>query len=118
MLSALIAFVRDHDVGNIASVVGVMLSLLGFSVTVWNVVRSKRAAEQTEKAVKSVRDRLTAIDTIADFSSAIAIMDEIKRLHRQGAWVILPDRYSALKKALVSSMDRGPDQGRTRGLHP
>ncbi len=42
-------------------------------------------------------------------AEAIAIMDEIKRLHRANAWEIVPDRYSALRRLLVSVQNLNPD---------
>ena len=36
-------------------------------------------------------------------------MNEIKRLHRVEAWVILPDRYAALRNMLLSIRSMNPD---------
>ena len=36
-------------------------------------------------------------------------MNEIKRLHRAEAWVILPDRYAALRNMLISIRSTNPD---------
>lgn len=44
-----------------------------------------------------------------ELAAATAVMEEIKRLHREGAWRILPDRYAALRKALVSIRMGKPD---------
>lgn len=71
--------------GNIATV-------LGFVVTIWTLVRTKTAAVAARKAAEATKTQLSRVDTITEFSSAIAIMDEIKRLHRARAWEILPDR--------------------------
>jgi len=35
-------------------------------------------------------------------------MDEIKRLHRQKEWVLLPDRYNSLRKSLISIRCENP----------
>ncbi len=40
-------------------------------------------------------------ETVADFSAAIVIMEEIKRLHRTGQLDMLLDRYAALRKTLI-----------------
>jgi hypothetical protein len=44
---------------------------------------------------------MRSYQTISDFSGAIAIMEEIKRLHRVGRIESLLDRYGALRKALT-----------------
>lgn len=81
--------------GNIASVVGVLLTIVGFSVTIYNVLRSKSIAEAT-------RDSISFYDAIADLAAASSIMDEIKRLQRHGIWAVVPDRYSELRRRLIA----------------
>ncbi len=76
--------------GDLTSVVGLLLSLVGFAVTIVQVRRAKSAAEQARQAA------------IADLSSAMAVMDEIKRLQRNGIWPLLPDRYSELRRRLIA----------------
>jgi hypothetical protein len=42
------------------------------------------------------------VDTVVDSSTAITALEEIKRLHRTGQWALLPDRYTALRRLLVT----------------
>lgn len=81
--------------GDIASILGVLLTIVGFTFTIYNVRRSKSAAEAT-------RDSISAYDAIEDLSAATSIMDEIKRLQRLGAWAVVPDRYSELRRRLIT----------------
>jgi hypothetical protein len=46
---------------------------------------------------------------VAEISTAIAAMEEIRRLHRDAAWPVLPDRYNALRKSLISIRRSGID---------
>jgi hypothetical protein len=101
-------FLYDHW-GDVASVVGVIVSLIGFIITIIGVVGSKRAAKRAEDAAVEARAKILWTDTIMELSSAIAVMDEIKRLHRVGAWSQLPDRYSYLKRLLISIRSSNPD---------
>jgi hypothetical protein len=87
--------------GDIASVVGFGLTIIGFAVTIFGVWRSKNAAEQARQAAIAARESIANYDVIAEFSSVMAIMDEVKRHQRQRNWPILPDRYSALRRHLV-----------------
>jgi hypothetical protein len=100
-LDQMITFLDQHW-GDIASVLGVLVSLVGFGITIWGVLRSKSAAQKAQEEVARVRETMLRLDTVMQFSEAITIMDEIKRLHRASAWVMLPDRYSALKRILIS----------------
>jgi len=105
----IIKYVVDHHWGDVASVLEVIIAVIGFIVTIVSVTRSKKAAQRAEQAVLKIRDEMLKVDTIAEFSAAIASMDEIKRLHRENAWSVLPDRYSALKKVLISIRSVNPD---------
>lgn len=101
MLGKIIEFMARSDVGSIASVLALGLSVIGFSWTIWSVIRSKQAAEAAREASIAVRTSLARTDIVAECSTAIAILEEVKRLHRIAAWQLLPDRYSALKRSLI-----------------
>jgi hypothetical protein len=70
-------------------------------VTLWNVWRSRSAAERAEIAANDARRMIRSYETVAEFSSTITLMEEIKRLHRSRQLEMLPDRYAALRKALI-----------------
>jgi hypothetical protein len=99
----------DYTAGDWLSVLGLVVTLIGFAITIFNVVRSRTAAEEAERAVAKVREDILRIDTVAEFSAAIAAMDEIKRLQREGAWSVLPDRYADLRKSLISIKSANKD---------
>ena len=46
---------------------------------------------------------------MVDFSAAINIMEDIKRLHRLGKWEILLEKYPILRKTLISIRVTNPD---------
>jgi hypothetical protein len=87
--------------GDRASVIGLCLSFVGFVITIWGVWRSKSAAERAEEAASHVRDGLMHLDMVAECASAMTIMEEIKRLQREDAWRVIPDRYSILRQKLI-----------------
>lgn len=101
-------WLTDYHIGDLASVSGVAISIVGFLVTVWNVRRSKSAAERAEGAANDARRMIRDYETLADFSAAIAIMEEIKRLHRVGQADPLLDRYAALRKVLTEVRKMSP----------
>ena len=101
------SFLAQHW-GDIASVVGVFISLVGFAVTIWGVLRSKSAAQRAESAADAARKSILRSDTLMELSASVTMMEEIKRLHRASAWSVLPDRYSILKSHLVSIRTSNP----------
>lgn len=91
----------DHW-GDLASVAGLIISIVGF----WLAVR---AARQAKDAAEKAWQAVVRSETIADFSAAITIMEEIKRLHRfPGAWPVWLERYSALRQTLLSIRGANP----------
>lgn len=88
--------------GDRASAIGLIVTVIGFCLTLVGVWRSKSAAEKAKQAVIEVQQDIRRIDTVAELPAAISAMNEIKALQRKAAWEILPDRYSALRKALIT----------------
>ncbi|RLU07406.1 hypothetical protein CS078_10330 [Pseudomonas prosekii] len=99
---------QDYRVGDYAGLLGLLISLIGFFFTIKTTLASRAASEQAAAAVESVRSDLRKGETVADFATALAVMDEIKRMHRADSLVFLPDRYSSLKKFLVSIKASNP----------
>jgi hypothetical protein len=93
----------------VISLVEVALSVVGFSFALIGIHRSRTAATAAARAAAEARDAITRYDSIADLASATSIMEEIKRLHRAGAWPTLLDQYSSLRRRLVSIRTSGPN---------
>jgi hypothetical protein len=108
-MDKIIKLIVDNHLGDLASVSGLAISIIGFFVTIFNVLRSKAAAVQAKNIVQKVRDDMALTDTVAELTGAINAMDEIKRLQRREAWDILLDRYSALRKSLISIRGSNPN---------
>ncbi|WP_339541427.1 hypothetical protein [Pseudomonas sp. RA_5y_Pfl1_P24] len=109
-------FLEIYRIGDYAGLFGLLISFVGFFITIKTSLKARAAATQATAAVESMREDLRKGDTVADFSSALAIMDEIKRMHRSPNLQLLPDRYSQLRRFLVSIRSSNPllndaDQG-------
>jgi len=103
--------------GDWASIFGVLISLFGFWITIVGVTRARSAARRAEQAARDTRKSIKLLDSVAEFATAITMIDEIKRLNRESAWRVIPDRFSALKRVLVNIRSGEPrltdDQRRT-----
>ena len=108
MLERLTSEFATYRLTDWAGIFGLFVTIVGFVVTVVNVMRSKRAAEQAERAVNRMRELLGQANALGDFSVAVVIMDEVKRHHRAHAWHLLPDRYSTLRRLLISIRAANP----------
>lgn len=115
MYQGFIAFLDLYSIPDLDSAVGVLISIIGFMVTIWTVFRSKSAALRAERAASETRDRIKDIDAIYDFSTTLATIEEIMRLQRERVWRILPDKYQRLRMMLLELQEHhrvqlgGPD---------
>lgn len=101
--------ISNYNLGDYASIVGLLITIVGFIYTLINVIKTRRASINAEKIALQVRADISKLDTVSLISTVISVMDEIKRLHRQGAWEILPERYSSIKKSLISIKSTYPE---------
>jgi hypothetical protein len=115
-LLPILVWLKERELASTwADVSGFLIAILGFAATLWNVSRSKNAAVKAQEAAQSARDSIRRFDTIVDFSTVIALLEEIKRAHREtGVSDALPERYSAIRKQLIvlrtSSSNLSDDQ--------
>ena len=94
--------------GNIASLLGLTVSLAGFTWTLLAVAKAKRVAEGARTAAERARAGILKSSSMVELASAVTAMEEIKRLHRQAAWPLLPDRYASLREALSTIRTMAP----------
>ena len=101
-------FLNWARANNLASswsdVSGFVIAIVGFTATLFGVFRSKRAAVRAQEAAQSARDSIRLFDAITNFSTAISILEEIRRIHRQNdpaGLATLPDRYASIRKHLI-----------------
>jgi hypothetical protein len=97
-----LAWLSTEHYGDLASVVGLLISLVGFAVTIIATLRAKSAADMAREAVDRVRVIEVRTSTIESCATAIALMDEIRRLHRGRSWSHLPELYSQVRRLLIA----------------
>ncbi len=108
-------FIDKGHWGDIASIAGLLVSLLGFWITISVARRSKSAAEAAKDAAVKARDAIIHSHTITHFSTAIAKLEEIKLLQRESRWRMLPDRYPIVRQMLITI--RQGNQGMPQNDH-
>jgi hypothetical protein len=86
---------------NTASVLGVFISIVGFIATIAAALKSKSAADQAKQEVTEVRRKLGIQSAVFDLNRIMNDIEELKPLHRAGAWDVLPTRYVSLRRQLL-----------------
>ena len=89
-----------HQYADVATWLGLIGSVVGFLITIITVLRSKGAAEQTQEAVADIKQKLSVRSAVFDLNRIAAECEELKVLHRIGAWEALPGRYTSLRRQL------------------
>jgi hypothetical protein len=106
---SLLVAARIYQLGDIASIFGLVVTIFGFLFTLVGVWKSKSAAEAAELAAQNVEEELRQMNAIQGLSLAIKSLEEIKALHRLPAWTVLPSRYTSLKLDLIAIRGRAPN---------
>jgi hypothetical protein len=83
------------------SLLGLVVSVVGFILTVAQVRQAKTAAEAAAHAARKARAAILKSDLLVNCSTVLSVFEELKRLHRGSAWPIALDRYSALHQILM-----------------
>jgi hypothetical protein len=104
----MLANILEEHWGDIASLLGLVATIIGFAFTLWNVIKSKTAAQSAKDAVDELKERIRSLNTIADLTQAVAIMEEIKRLQRARQWRVVLDRYTILRKCIIQTSIQHP----------
>lgn len=104
------SYLTSQEASAYVSILGLIVSVGGFVITIKTVMSSKKAAEQAKEAVRSVKVDLRRRETVSDFSAVLALLDEIKRINRQREvqYELLAERYSGLRKSLIQIRGQNP----------
>lgn len=94
-------FLELYRIGDYAGLLGLLISFVGFFLTIRAARKSKTASEKAEAAVQAVRADMNRNDTVESFASALILIEEIRRMHLAKNWLLLPDRYANLRKHLI-----------------
>lgn len=100
-MNDIIQYIVNNDLGDVASVVGIVITIIGFGVTLWQVYRSKSASLQAKESVEHFQKEVLKYKTVSDLSETISMVNEIKELNRQSEWKLLLHRYSDLKRRFI-----------------
>ena len=84
-------------------------TIAALGITVWQLFRTRKAAEASRKAAGDLTQRFGEYDATSACSSAVAIMREIKNYQQSKLWHLLPDRYSRLRNLIIQIRGATPN---------
>lgn len=103
-----------HHYGNIASVVGLIVSVLGFSFTLYQVRKSRTAAERAQTMAREAIDRVSSRLFFTQITIAVRLVEEVRTFCRAKDWHRAVDRCEQLRIVLAGVVDDSKLQGDER----
>ena len=103
-----------HHYGNIASVVGLVVSILGFGFTLYQVRRSRTAAETAQTMAREAIERVSSRLFFTQISDAVRLIQEVRTSCRAMDWHRAVDRCEQLRILLGGVVDDKKLQGDER----
>ena len=91
--------------GNLASVIGVVVSVAGLAWAVIEARRARSAAQAAEQATLETKDNIAHHLLVIDLERAIGLIQRLKSLHRDGRWEVALEQYQVLR-AMISAIAR------------
>lgn len=98
-------FLEDNW-GGLVGVAGVVVSLAGFWIAIWQIRRTRTAAQAAEGAARETRGSLARNLTLGDLSGAREQIQRLKETHRAGEWQRALFTYPLLRRALADIRTR------------
>lgn len=91
--------------GNIASVGGLVVSLLGFTFTLWQVRKSRTAAERAQVMAREAVERVSSRLFFTQIMTAVRLVQEVRSFCRATDWNRAVDRCEQLRIVLAGVVD-------------
>lgn len=95
-------FIQNNSLGDYASIIALLITLLGFGITLIQLSKTKKASNIATQAVNEMRHDLKLIDIFTVLSSVVTEMEEIKRLSRAKNISQLTEKYAKLRASIIS----------------
>jgi flavin-binding protein dodecin len=84
-----------------SSIAGLGISVLGFGLTLWLLVRSKTSADAARQAAARAAEGIRTVRWLADFTAIHHDLEKAKVMMREGALQGLPEQFSGLRRHLI-----------------
>lgn len=95
--------------GSFVGVLGVIISIGGFAIAIWQASQARTSAQAAEVASKQTREAIVRAMTVIDLERSIALIQRLKELHRDRRWEATIEHYQTLRVMLGDIRDRYPE---------
>ena len=105
-------YLYDNWVG----VAGLIATVVGLGIAIWQIIGARRAAESAENAASAAqrasvetREAIHGVLTVSDLQRVIGYVQQIKNFHREQKWDICLNMYQVLRSSLKDIRARLPE---------
>ena len=103
------------DIANLAvSVASLVIAICGFAIAIWQIRRTRTAAEAAEAAATAARASMFSVTSLLDLSQASMLIEQLKELYRNEEWRRAVDRCTQLRQILTRVKSRLPEEKRDK----
>lgn len=99
----------QNNWGNLVGVFGVIISLGGFAIAIWQIRKAKSSAQAAEIASNQTRESIVRVLSVGDLRRAIELIQRIKDFHRDQRWEVSLQHYQILRATLTDIRERLPE---------
>ena len=94
--------------GFLLSALGLLVSIVGFSLTIWQLVRTASATRAAGAAVDRLKLRVATYDAIFEISRARSAIKETQSNARGSDWRRVVESYATTREALLRVRELSP----------
>lgn len=102
MFDSFNSFLEIYRIGDYAGLLGLVISFVGFFITYQAAAKSKTASEMAAAAVAGLHIDIKRSEIVESFATALAVMDEIRRMYLSDNMFYLPERCNSLRSHLIA----------------
>ena len=99
--------------GLVVGAIGLVVSATALVVAVWQIRKTQSAAERAADAASEAREAVFRTLDISQLAQAIALIEFLKELHRNGDFSRALDRYTPLRQLITSLQTRQTEEDKT-----
>ena len=91
--------------GNLASIVGLILTIMGFAFTAWKIIQTRRSAEEATRIAKGAIAQISTRLFSNQIADGVRLASELKNTCRMEQWERAIDRCEQLRLLLASVVE-------------
>ncbi len=97
-----IEYIKLYNLDAISSVLGLALTIIGFCITIYNVKKSRKAAQDAADKTQKISDTIFRVDKLLEIEKTLNLIEDIKRMNSTGEILICSQFYSTARKSLIT----------------